>query len=164
MSSTSLYELFSTKVNCVATLRNGHGSGPAIWNYISLKVRGIEFSCFNDKGFWPCYKSDKLDDDEKVVLLATYDNSFVEIANMIEFSESCRKLHRAIIKTTTWEWSHFDAIADSAEKLATKHDPRCRGMAIGCTSVCDVWEQESVKNIDAWGVYGELEAMKTQVA
>lgn len=160
MSCTSLYELFNTKVNCIAELRNGHGSGPAIWDYISLKVLGKRFDPFDDEEFWPSYKSDKLDDDEKVVLLSTYDNAFVEIANMIEFSKSCRKLHRAIIETTGWDWSHFEAIAEAAEKLAKKHDPRCKGMAIGCTSVCDVWEQEDVKNIDSWGVYGQLEAMK----
>lgn len=164
MSCTSLYELFKTKANCITQLRNGHGSGRAIWNYASLKVLGKKFDSFNDEDFWPSYKSDKLDHDEKAVLLSTYDNAFIETDHLPDFAAACRKVHRLIIETTEWDWSHFEAIANAAEELAKNHDPRCRGMAIGCTSVCDVWEQEDVKNIDSWGVYEQLEAMKQQAA
>lgn len=164
MSCTSLYELFKTKANCITELRNGYGSGPAIWDYTSLKVLGKKFDTFNNKDFWPSYKSDKLDRDEKAVLLSTYDNAFVEVGHLMEFADACCKVHNLIIETTGWEWSHFEAIGEAAAKLHKDHDPRCKGMAIGCTSVCDIWEQEDVKNIDSWGVYGQLAAMKEQAA
>lgn len=164
MSCTSIYELFKTKANCIIELRNGHGSGPAIWDYISLKVLGKKFDMLNDKEFWPSYKSDKLDDDEKAVLLATYDKAFIEVDKLMEFSSACQKVHKLILDTTKWEWSHFEAISKAAEKLHKDHDPRCKGMAIGCTSVCDIWKQEDVKNIDSWGVYEQLAAMKKQAA
>ena len=161
MSCTSLYELFKTKANCIAELQNGSGSGPAIWDYTSIKVLGKKFDMFNDKEFWPSYKSDKLDDEEKAVLLATYDNAFIEVDHLMAFSEACKKVHALIIDTTDWGWSHFEAIGEAAAELYKDHDHRCKGMAIGCTSVCDLWEQEAIKNIDSWGVYEQLATMES---
>lgn len=163
MSYTSVYELFKTKANCIAELRNGHGSGPAVWDYISFRVLGKKFDMFNDKEFWPCYKSDKLSWDEKAVLLATYDKAFVEIENLQEFANACRKVHGKIIETTHWEWSHFESIADAAENLHKNHDYRSKGMAIGCTSVNDEWSYGNVKDIESWGVYSQIESMKKEL-
>lgn len=161
MSCTSLYELFGTKVNCIAELHNGHGSGPAIWDYISNKLRGKDFSIFDDdKNFWPLYKDARLDDDERAVLLSTYDRAFIEVDRLNDFAEACQKIHPLIIETTRLEWSHFEAIGKAAEELYRNHDYRCKGLAIGCTSVCDIWEQESTKDIDSWGVYAQIDAIK----
>ena len=164
MSTTSVYELFNTKVNCVAELRNGHGSGPAIWGYIANKLYRKDFYQMNDKEFWLSYKDDRLDCDEKAVLLSTYDNAFVEVDNLAEFAGSCRKVHKLIVATTTWDWSHFEDIGNAAEIMHKKHDRRCKGLAIGCTSVCDIWEQESPKNIKSWGVYEYIKSMKSEAA
>lgn len=164
MSYTSVYELFKTKANCIAELRNGHGSGPAIWDYISNKLYNKKFDMFNDKEFWPSYKDDQLDNDEKAVLLSTYDDAFVEVNNLAKFAIACRKVHALIINTTDWEWSHFEAIGNAADELHKKHDYRCKGLAIGCTSVCDIWEQESPENIESWGVYEKIESMKSEAA
>lgn len=68
-------------------------------------------------------------------------------------------VHKLIIDTTNWDWSHFEAIGQAAEKLYKNHDHRCKGMAIGCTSVCDIWLQEDVKNMDAWGVYAHVKSI-----
>jgi len=163
MSSTSVYELFKTKVNRIDELRNGHGSGPAIWDYISHKLYGKRFDMFNDKDFWPSYKDNRLDDDEKAVLLSTYDRSFIEVDHLAEFANACKKVHDRIINTTNWEWSHFYAIGEAADKLNKKHDYRCKGLAIGCTSVDDIWEQEDTKSIDSWGVYEQIESMKKKI-
>lgn len=165
MSHTSTYELYRTKVNCISEHRNGHGSGPAIWDYISQKLRGERFDfMYNSNEFWPLYKDQRLDDDERAVLLSTYDNAFVEVGHLEEFASACRKLHKLILETTQWQWSHFEAIAEDAEELHKRHDPRCRGLAIGCTSVCDLWEQDEVKNIDAWGVYGHITELRQSAA
>lgn len=164
MSYTSVYELYKTKVNCISELRNGHGSGPAIWDYISQKLYGEKFNMFDDEKFWSSYKDLRLSRDEKAVLLATYDKAFIEVGHLKEFASACKKLHALIIYKTQWEWGHFEAIGDIAEKLHEKHDSRCLGLAIGCTSVCDIWEQESPKNIESWGVYTQLEAMEKQSA
>ncbi len=160
MSCTSVYSLFKTKVNCEVQLRNGHGSGPAVWDYISNKLYNKNFDTFNADGFWGSYKDPRLDDDEVAVLLSTYDNSFVELDYLVEFSIACVKLHPMIINGTRWTWNHFQEIGVEAAKLFNNHDYRCKGMAIGCTSVNDVWEQQNPKDIESWGVYGEIESLK----
>jgi hypothetical protein len=164
MSYTSVYELYKTKVNCITELRNGHGSGPAIWDYISLKLYGEKFNMFDDKKFWPSYKDTRLDEDERAVLLSTYDSAFVEVEHLEKFASACKRVHTLITETTRWEWSHFEAIGLTAKSLYEKHDHRCLGLAIGCTSVCDIWEQESPEDIDYWGVYHQMEEMQKQTA
>lgn len=163
MSTTNVYALFETKVNCIAELSNGYGSGMAIWNYISLKLYNEKFNTFSHDSFWSSYKSPRLDNDEKAVLLSTYDYAFIEIDHLAEFANACIKIHELIISTTEWEWSHFEAIGNLAHELDKKHDHRCKGLAIGCTSVCDPWEQDDIKNIKSWGVYEEIKDLKDAV-
>lgn len=157
MSCTSLYALYKTKVNCIKELRNGHGSGTAIWDYISLKLYGHKFNIFatDNRIFWLSYKHSRLDNDEKVVFLSTYDDAFIEIKNLAQFSDACHKVSALIIQTTNWEWNHFEEIGNVAAELYKNHDSRCQGMAISCTSTCNLWEQ-NINDIDAWGVYKEV--------
>lgn len=164
MSYTSVYELYKTKVNCITELKNGHGSGPAIWDYVSQKLHGERFNMFDNKKFWSSYKDSRLSEDEKAVLLSTYDNAFVEVERLDKFAEACKQVHALIIQSTEWEWSHFEAIGLAAQALYEKHDHRCLGVAIGCTSVCDIWEQKSPESIDYWGVYQQIDEMQRQTA
>ena len=157
MSHTSVYALYKTKVTCLEQLKNSHGSGPAIWDYISVKLRGRNFDMFNDDGFWPLWKDMRLSDNERAVLLSTYDCSYVEIDHLQQFSEACSELHNLIVETTRWTWNHFGDIARIASELADHHDYRCKGLAIGCTSVCDIWEARDISGIDAWGIYANID-------
>lgn len=140
MSYTSIYELFSAKVNCISELQNSYGSAYAMWNYISSKYMSESFTDVQKQKFWPIYKDKRLSHYDKAVLLSTYDDAFVEIDNLMYFSDACRSVHKEIAKNSGW--SHFEAIGEIAENLYLKHDHRCKVIAIGCTSVCDIWEQE----------------------
>lgn len=162
MSYTSVYALYETKVNCVAELHNGHGSGPAVWDYVSNKLYNKNFNSCDDKNFWPSWKDSRLDDGEKAALLSTYDRAFVEIDHLMVFAEACRAVHALIINTS--DWSHFEQIGNAAETLHNDHDHRCRGLAIGCTSVCDEWEGGNIADIDTWGVYKEIADLNAEAA
>lgn len=164
MSYTSVYKLYKTKVDCIEELKNSHGSAPAIWEYISQKLHGKRFNMFDSDKFWVSYKDVRLDEDEKAVLLSTYDNAFVEIERLSDFAVACKKLHDLIISITEWEWSHFQSIGEIAEKLYKKHDYRCIGLAIGCTSVSDPWEFADVATVDSWGVYQQIKEAQKQTA
>lgn len=160
MSSTSTYELFSTKVNNIGEYRNSWGSGPAVWDYISTKLYGKKFNIMDDRNFWGCYKDDRLTIDELCVLLSTYDRAYVRVDKLLEFADSCEKVHRKLLETTNWEWSHLESIAKDARSLYNVHDHRAKGLCIGCTSVADAWEGD-IKTLDVWDVYEEIERMKT---
>lgn len=161
MSRTTTFALYKTKVTAIAEHRNGHGSGPAIWDYASLKALGKKMDLFNSDGFWSCWKSPLLDDDEKAVLLFTYDDAFVEFEHLEKFASACRKVHDRIIERSDWTWNHFAAIADDADKIRGKKDRRCRGMVVQCTSVADNWEGD-IKKLSPWGVYEAIAAAKEE--
>lgn len=154
MSYTSVYELYRTKVSRISELQNSHGSAPAIWDYVSKKLTGENFNFFNADSFWSLWKDEKLSENEKAVLLSTYDNSYIATHKLLEFSEACKEVSELIIIHTRWTWNHFRDIGDIAEKLSKKHDFRLKGMCIGCTSVSDQWEYTDIKNnIQPWCVY-----------
>lgn len=162
MSCTTVYEIYKTKASAIKELRNSHGSGPAIWNYISLKCTGKKFQWYPEeetKKFWPLWKSPLLNDSERAVLLCTYDMGYVEINKLYEFSAACFELHKKIIGKTDWTWSHFEAIGNEAVGLYAKHDHRCLGLGVGCTSVSDPWEFWKPKDDKAWRVYETIDAL-----
>ena len=158
MSYSSVYELYKTKTISIKELRNGHGSGPAIWDYISEKFMGEKFPMFDDKkaeAFWALYKDGRLTEHERVVLLSTYDNSFIEVDNLQEFAKSCEIVSKLIIEKTRWDWNHFADIGKVAEAVSKKHDYRCIGICIGCTSVSDEWGYYK-KGDEVWGIYNQI--------
>jgi hypothetical protein len=168
MSYTSLYEIYKTKAVSFKELGNEHGSGPAIWDYIALKCTGGKFPMFgaDTKGFWAPWKDERLSENEKAVLLSTYDQAVIEIDKLDIFSKACEEVHHKILSDSNWEWSHFESIGEQALSLYEKHDYRCLGLAIGCTSVCDPWEfwKPGEGEREPWYIYSEIEALKTAVA
>jgi len=162
MSSTSVYAIYKTKASHIDEYHNGHGSGPAIWDYISMKLTGQEFQMFGDDldSFWKSWKDKRLSRNEKAVLLSTYDNAVIEIKYMEEFSKACIEVHNLINNGSKWTWNHFSDIGKTANKLAFKHDHRCIGFGIGCTSICDPWEFWDPKQGKPWGVYETIESIK----
>lgn len=161
MSHTSLYEVYKTKMVKFKELNNGHGSGPPIWDYISLKYANRKFSlAYEDHGwFWPLWKDPRLDRNEKAVLLSTYDQAVIGIDYLFEFSKACKEVHQKIIDGTKWTWNHFSDIGKGSLDLSIKHDFRCRGMAIGCTSVWDEWESWKPRDKEPWCVYSSIESL-----
>ncbi|MCP5244820.1 MAG: hypothetical protein H6937_02170 [Burkholderiales bacterium] len=160
MSYTSVYELYSTKVKRISELQNAHGSGPAIWNYISNKLTGKDFDFFNADEFWSLWKDIRLDDNERAVLLSTYDRSYIEIDKLSVFSDACNEVSDLIITHTNWTWNHFADIGIVSRKLSDKHDYRCKGLCIGCTSVSDEWEFNDIESMSVWAVYEQIQSLK----
>lgn len=141
MSYTSVYAIYKTKAVCLTELKNGHGSGPAMWDYIAMKCTGKNLPMFGDVDwFWKLWKDERLSKNEKAVLLSTYDWSVVEIDKLEDFAKACEEIHSQIIDNTRWTWNHFSDIGKQALILSKKHDHRCLGLGIGCTSVSDLWE------------------------
>ncbi len=157
MSYTSVYAVYKTKATNLKELRNGYGSGSAIWDYIALKLTGKKLPMFDKLDwFWPLWKDPRLNDNERAVLLSTYDYAVVEVEYLKEFSKACKKVSNSIISDTEWTWNHFADIGEQSEILSKKHDYRCVGLGIGCTSVCDPWEFWEPKEKECWGVYDSI--------
>jgi hypothetical protein len=162
MSYTSVYAVYKTKASCLCELRNGHGSGPAIWDYIALKLTGKRLPIGNVDWFWKLWKDERLSENEKAVLISTYDWAVVEIEHLERFSIACEEIHNKIIDETDWTWNHFKDIGEQAKALNKKHDYRCIGLGIGCTSVCDPWEGHNFKKDESWGIYSYIDGLKSK--
>ena len=160
MSHSTVYALYKTKAVALKELRNGHGSGPAVWWYVAKKLHGKDFNTMNPEDFWGGYKSSELDEAEKSVLLFTYDRMFVEVGELKRFSEACEAVHGRILEETDWTWSHFETIGREAKKLHKEHDYRCFGMTLDCTSVADYWKWAGKDDIaEACGVYEVINSL-----
>lgn len=159
MSYTTLYAVFKTKASEIVDLRNSWGSGPAIWDYVALKCTGKKLSLISTdlKWFWKLWESEKIDDDVRACLLSTYDYAVVEVDRLLDFEKSCQLVYQKIIAETAWTWNHFWSIGIAAGKLAKKHDHRCIGMGIGCTSVSDPWKSFDPEKNKIWGIYKSID-------
>jgi hypothetical protein len=163
MSSTSLYAVYKTKANHLSEYRNGHGSGPAIWDYISEKCFGERFNMFDtekEEKFWALWKDPRLTRNEKAVLLSTYDGAIVEKEFLEEFAAACKEVHQLIIENTRWDWNHFKDIGESVSMYFSKLDYRCLGVGIGCTSISDPWEYCAKGDLSVWGVYESIDNLE----
>lgn len=155
MSYTTVYELYKTKVNSIKELKNSHGSMPAICEYVSLKLYKQSFKSYEAEknGFWGSYRSKELTINERMVLLSTYDLAYIPTEYLYEYAEACEEVHKSILEYTTFGWSHFKDIGEIAKNLSGRHDPRLKGLCIGCTSVSDPWEFADVSKTPVWPVF-----------
>ena len=161
MSCTTVYAVYKTKATRLKELKNGHGSGPAIWDYISTKCDGKRFNMFGPdlESFWKLWKDNRLTKNERAVLLCTYDMGFVEVERLQDFAAACKEVHERILADTQWTWSHFEEIGNAADALSKNHDHRCVGLGIGCTSVSDPWEGHNLEIEKAWPIYDQINAL-----
>ena len=160
MSHTSVYAVYKTKAVRIDSFQNSKFCGPVLWNYISNKLYGEDFNCFDDEEFWGSYKDSRLSKKEKAVLLCTLDKAFIEVDHLEEFSKACYEVHKAIDKGNKYLWNHFLDIGMVSACLLSEHDHRLIGMAVAPTSVDDLWLDADVKKLQPIGVYGILEGLK----
>lgn len=149
MSYTSVYAVYKTKAITLKELGNSHLSAALLWEYLSQKYRGKEFCMWSEsdaKDFWPIWKKPEVSYFERIVLASTYDMAIVDIELLEAYARACEKIYSIIGKG-----NHFQAIAAEARNLLKKHDYRCLGLGIGCTSVCDPWERDN-SNGEQWSI------------
>ena len=139
MSCSTLFKYHGKKVYHVKDFRNGHGSGPSIWELVSQVCTGQKFRIFDTDNFWPLYKSNKLSDSQRAVLLFTYDNNYVSRDNIKMFAKACIEVHQDILNKTDWKWSHWEDIGNSI--LEAKLTKYAKGFCLRCTSVTDAWDE-----------------------
>ncbi len=145
MSRTTLYRVYKTTATPIAEYGNSWGSAPALWNLIwSQHVeRGEPFPMWKilvgeGTRLWRCAERADVPFHRRLALAFTFDNAIVRPSNTALVADALDKTHLEILSLTQASWSHFAAIADGMR--AAKIDKRCLGLGLGCTSVCDPWE------------------------
>lgn len=140
MSYTRVYAIYKTKVSEISCLKNSWGSAPMLWEYISQKYLGKAFNMADhNDGFWAVRKDPRMCRHDRMVFLSTFDCGLVDFELLGEYEQACREMSGKIAQGTKSEWNHFVAIAEAAKDMRKKHDSRCLGLGLGCTSICDPW-------------------------
>lgn len=152
VSYSSLYQVFRTKVRRVEEYRNGHGSGPPIWDLLWQNVRpGFKVPLFDDDltPLWDLWKDPKVPRHQRLALQLTFDCAVCPPKLVDEMAGALVKCGKEILALGPlkwdldspprdgWSWHHLDRIA--ADMLTTKLDGRALGFGLCCTSVSDPW-------------------------
>lgn len=137
MSTSALCAVFKTKAVELAEYRNGWGTGPLIWDYLS--------KCYLDSKGWHTAGDElwRLSKDESVPFslraahVMTFDQALVRPGDLQSFG--CL-IEEAATVLSDWNpdyVNHFAAIASDLK--SARLDRRALGVGLCCTSVSDAW-------------------------
>lgn len=142
MSSSSLYKVYRTKVECVETLKNSWGTAPPLWgwlgmNYLDWDNPHVIFR--NMDALWKLATDPRVPVDVRLCHVFTFDYAVVGKKDTERMAVACKAVH-----TLLNEWPPASGWVNHWESLwrffgNVKLDSRCLGIGIGCTSVCDPW-------------------------
>lgn len=144
MSYTTMYLVYKTKVSEVAEFNNSWGSLPALWKLIEIET-GVKsplcaFDNQDGSKFYNLYKRKDLKFSHRLCFLMTMDGAMIETDKLREASECYKEVHRDIITSGGYTWSHYEAMGENLLQLSNiKIDSRCIGVAVNNTSVSDCW-------------------------
>lgn len=141
MSYSTLYAIYKTKAAEVSEYRNGWGSGPIIWDYLSKEFLGLPgWSFSNDSGLWGLAIDPKVPLGLRACLAITLDYAMVLAKDAKIMAEAIRQGGFVMDKFAPDRVNHFPRIAHDMSE--TKLDKRAIGFGLNCTSVSDTWGQK----------------------
>ena len=159
MSTTDLYIINGKSVSHVAQYRNGWGSGPVAWDYLSDKYIAEKpiYSLHGDhmKKVWALQSDDRLEECERLALLMTFDGAFVPVHALGLAGDLC--IEFAKLSEDGERENHWRVIGEDLKKLSRqKLNRHARGAALSCTSVCDPWADAPESSLsNAWPIFEE---------
>ena len=140
MSYTSLYKVFKTKRVEIAEFRNGHGSGPPVWDYLTKTYLGESYWFSAGDKLWALARDKRVPLDIRMAHAFTFDYAIVLPEHFTRMSEACATMNRTLEAWPGWKdcVNHWGAFSELFKTL--KVGKRCQGVGMRCTSVCDVWD------------------------
>jgi len=154
MSYSTLYLVFKTRTKIINEYRNGHGTAPPLWDLLCEKHLHKEphYWLVNEdpKELWALYENSSVPLYRRFTLFMTFDRAVVDRPDFQRAVECCQKLYQEIKNTKPNMVNHWQSIADDIKNIG-KIDHRALGIGLGCTSVCDPWEEwEPKKDRTIW--------------
>jgi hypothetical protein len=161
MSRSTLYQVFRTTTREVAEYKNSWGSAPALWNLLGKEYLGQERAIImqDARPLWRLASDPRVPTAIRMVHAFTFDLALCPIGRVAELAAACDKAYSYVKKRNPETVNHWQAIAGDLRVLAKKHDYRCIGAGLGCTSVNDPWESWIT---DPWDLFQVLETDSVQ--
>ena len=159
MSTSDLYILNGKSTTHLAEFRNGRGSGPQCWDYLSGKYFGRTFGwdeCM--KPVWDLAFDQSVQFHERVALLMTFDRTYILLSKLKAAADACDQFGQESENGRTE--NHWPAFASTLQRAAyMQHHHRARGVCLSCTSVNDQWLRPNPDWVEnAWSIFMEKAA------
>lgn len=144
MSYTSLYKVFKTKRVNVGDFRNGHGSAPPVWDWLSEKYLNGSYWFSAGDALWKLAKDVRVPIDVRLCHAFTFDYAVVVPEHFERMSQACAEMNRILEAWPKWTncVNHWPAFSEFFKTCKVQHKitKRCLGIGMRCTSVSDVWD------------------------
>jgi len=140
MSTSTLYKVYKTTRTEIADYRNGHGSAPPVWDWLSSHFLGIQGYYGAGDKLWALAKDERVPLNVRLCHAFTFDYAVVPPKHFGLMGEACAEMNRILEEWPQWKncVNHWGAFSDLFNTL--KVTKRCIGVGMRCTSVCDVWD------------------------
>jgi hypothetical protein len=149
MSESTLYEVFLTKVNYIEEFKNGHGTGPVIWDYLAKTYLnlpdGLGFGG-DDKPLWALARDPRVPLEQRIVHTMTFDHAIITPGTIREAALACIAVASLLPEDRVNHWGEIGTVLGDY----VVRDNRLQGIGLNCTSVCDQWRgvvPRKIKNI-----------------
>jgi hypothetical protein len=143
MSYSTLYEIYKTKIIDIGEFKNGHGSGPPVWDYLWVNyLNGRHFgwsSAASMQPLWDLAEVSRIPVHLRLCLAFTFDNAYCPMERLPELVEACERTHAAIAEFDPAITNHWGVFADTLRK--NRFPKRCLGAGLNCTSLEDSWSE-----------------------
>ena len=139
MSRTTIWNVYKTKATPRLELPNSWWTAPPLWDYLcETYLDGKKWIHGDVPELWEIWKNKTVPDFLRCALLMTFDKAIVEIADLGQAAQYCGNTNSFLSERVDYGL-HWQSIADELVKAHHKHDKRCLGIGLGCTSVSDPW-------------------------
>lgn len=156
MSTSDLYRVYRTKTTHLAEFRNGWGTAPLLWEYLSERFIGAEYRwCFDagkDRRLWDLATDERVPRSLRLAHAFTFDRGICPLTRVGELADACDEVGATCAKEQ--HVNHWAAVAKVLREARAK--PRQLGWALSCTSVNDVW-MEWKGEPKPWDIFSVLQ-------
>ena len=159
MSYSTIWKVYKTTATPYKELSNSWGTVPPLWGWLGMKYLGWEKESVwlhnsDNPLLWELYKNESVPIHMRFGLMATFDEGIVEIKDLVKASKLARQVYDAFgydpHKANNW-----NGISKAYIGLSTIKDKRIQGIALGCTSVSDPWEDR--KHQEPFSIFDYLD-------
>ncbi len=161
MSATIIYALNSKSTTQLKTFRNGWGSAPVLWDYLSEKYLGLDGMPFREnelQRLWDLAQDRRLTAEERICHMITFDRAFVPVKHLDAVGDACMTVYAAMpAKYRGGRVNHWYGIGSLCTTLVERRfHHRCRGVCMAPTTVSDHWHRPNPEWMrNAWSIFKE---------
>jgi hypothetical protein len=147
-------------------VKNGIRGSFAVWNYLSHKYLGRQFSIFGkpseQEEVWSLFEDDRLSEDEKIILGTTFDYVLIKKEDIPRVIEAFSALDEKEVGRVVKEWRENPIEISLPEQIEILKnllaDEDCIAIGWHQTNVsCDMWyDYNCVTGNEHWYLFDEL--------